>query len=158
MVAFVYFVMKPFVVRCFKAWLASRNMPRRRPSAPFPWWGWVGVVILATGWVLSWSRFAWFRPYQVLLSYAPLWLGFILIMNALCVRRSGHSPMTDHPWAYAATFPASALFWWFFEYLNRYVWNWYYVGVSDLSAVMYAVYATVCFMSVLPAVAMEVFL
>ena len=153
MVAFVYFVMKPFVVRCFKAWLASRNMPRRRPSAPFPWWGWVGVVILATGWVLSWSRFAWFRPYQVLLSYAPLWLGFILIMNALCVRRSGHSPMTDHPWAYAATFPARALFWWFFEYLNRYVWNWYYVGVSDLSAVMYAVYATVCFMSVLPAVA-----
>ena len=60
--------------------------------------------------------------------------------------------MTDHPWAYAATFPASSLFWWFFEYLNRYVWNWYYLGVSDIGAVEYIVYASVCFASVLPAV------
>lgn len=61
--------------------------------------------------------------------------------------------MTDHPLAYAATFPASSLFWWFFEYLNRYVWNWYYVGISDLSATEYTIYATICFASVLPAVA-----
>ena len=51
-----------------------------------------------------------------------------------------------------STFPASSLFWWFFEYLNRYVWNWYYLGVSDLGAVEYIVYASVCFASVLPGV------
>ena len=60
--------------------------------------------------------------------------------------------MTDHPWAYAALFPASSLFWWFFEYLNRYVWNWYYLGISNIGAAEYTVYATVCFASVLPGV------
>ena len=123
----------------------------------FPWWGWTGLAVLAGGWILSWNgHFGWFTPLpvraQVQISYAPIWAGFILVMNALCVKRSGHSPMTDHPWAYAATFPASSLFWWFFEYLNRYVWNWYYVGIAELSAVEYTVYATVCFASVLPAV------
>jgi hypothetical protein len=108
---------------------------------------------MAGAWTLSWSRFAWFRPYQVMCSYMPIWIGFILLMNALCIKRSGHSPMTDRPWAYLATFPASSLFWWFFEYLNRYVWNWYYVGVSELSALEYTIYATICFASVLPAVA-----
>ena len=123
----------------------------------FPWWGWLGAAVLAAGWIMSWNyRFGWFphpsTRVQVQISYAPLWAGFIVIMNALCVKRSGHSPMTDHPWAYAATFPASSLFWWFFEYLNRYVWNWYYLGVSDLGAAEYVFYATVCFASVLPGV------
>ena len=123
----------------------------------FPWWGWLGIVVLAAGWILSWNyRFGWFpalpERIQVQISYAPLWAGFILVMNALCVKRSGHSPMTDHPWAYAATFPASSLFWWFFEYLNRYVWNWYYLGIEHLGAAEYTLYATVCFASVLPGV------
>ena len=151
----------PFLKRMWR-FARSRGADFGVPfSAPargrFPWWGWLGVAVMSVGWILSWNyRFGWFPAFparvQVQLSYAPIWAGFILLVNALCVRRSGHSPMTDHPWAYAATFPASSLFWWFFEYLNRYVWNWYYVGISELGAVEYAVYATVCFASVLPAV------
>lgn len=161
MVLFTAASMFPFARRAWR-FLRSRGadfgVPFSSPSrGMFPWWGWLGVAVLAAGWVLSWNyRFGWFPAFtprvQVQVSYAPLWAGFILIMNALCVRRSGHSPMTDHPWAYAATFPASSLFWWFFEYLNRYVWNWYYLGVSDIGAVEYIVYASVCFASVLPAV------
>ena len=161
MVLFTAASMFPFARRAWR-FLRSRGADFGVPfSSPlrgrFPWWGWLGVVVLAAGWVLSWNyRFGWFPAFaprvQVQVSYAPQWAGFILIMNALCVRRSGHSPMTDHPWAYAATFPASSLFWWFFEYLNRYVWNWYYLGVSDIGAVEYIVYASVCFASVLPAV------
>ena len=60
--------------------------------------------------------------------------------------------MTRHPRAYALLFPVSALFGWFFEYLNRYVWNWFYQGVSHMSGLEYAFYATICFSSVLPAV------
>jgi len=123
----------------------------------FPWWGWLGAAVLAAGWALSWNyRFGWLphpsARVQVQLSYAPVWAGFILLVNALCVKRSGHSPMTDHPWAYAATFPASVLFWWFFEYLNRFVWNWYYLGIAEIGAVEYVLYASVCFASVLPGV------
>lgn len=29
----------------------------------------------------------------------------------------------------AALFPASAVMWWLFEYLNQFVRNWYYAGV-----------------------------
>lgn len=159
--AFTALCLFPFARRM---WLFARTRGRAFgiaavPSARgrFPWWGWLGVAVLAAGWILSWNyRFGWFpalpRRVQVQLSYAPIWAGFILLMNALCIKRSGRSPMTDHPWAYAATFPASSLFWWFFEYLNRYVWNWYYLGIGDLSAFEYTVYATVCFASVLPGV------
>ena len=118
----------------------------------FPWWGWLGVGIIAVFWTLSWSRIPALARIQPHLSYMPLWAGYILVVNALCVRRSGASPLTRHPRAYALLFPVSALFWWFFEYLNRYVWNWFYEGVSHMSGLEYALYATVCFSSVLPAV------
>jgi hypothetical protein len=159
LVTFTALCLLPFVRRLLKCAFGGGCGHAGRMILPgrFPWWGWMGLGVLACGWVLSWNgHFGWFPPLpvrvQVQISYAPIWAGFILVMNALCVRRSGHSPMTDHPWAYAATFPASSLFWWFFEYLNRYVWNWYYLGIAELSAVEYTVYATVCFASVLPAV------
>lgn len=151
---FTLLCLYPFLKRGMAAFYASlRNRSRGKGEAfAFPWWGWIGIGIMLGGWYLSWNRFEWFRPYQVMMSYMPVWLGFILLMNALCVKRSGRSPMTDYPWAYLATFPASSLFWWFFEYLNRYVWNWYYVGISELGAFEYSAYATICFASVLPAV------
>lgn len=118
----------------------------------FPWWGWLGVVVIAVFWTLSWCRIPCLHDIQPHISYMPVWVGYILVVNGLCVKRSGTSPMTRHPIPYLLTFPASSLFWWFFEYLNRYVWNWYYLGVSQMSAGEYAFYATICFASVLPAV------
>ena len=157
LMAFTALCLYPFVRRLLKCARGGGEPTDRARPHRFPWWGWLGLAVLAGGWALSWNgHFGWLPALpvrvQVQISYAPIWAGFILVMNALCVRRSGHSPMTDHPWAYAATFPASSLFWWFFEYLNRYVWNWYYLGIAELSAVEYTVYATVCFASVLPAV------
>ena len=151
---FTVLCLYPFVRRCIAASfsLLKDDSQKKKIIYSFPWWGYLGIIIMFSGWYLSWNRFEWFKPYQVMFSYMPIWLGFIILMNALCVKRSGHSPMTDHPWAYLATFPASSLFWWFFEYLNRYVWNWYYVGIADLSAFEYSLYATICFASVLPAV------
>jgi hypothetical protein len=48
-------------------------------------------------------------------------------------------------------FPLSSVFWWFFEYLNRYVQNWYYTEIF-LGASEYFLYATISFSTVLPAV------
>ena len=120
--------------------------------AKFPWWGWFGLAELAVAWVFCWAKFDFCRSIQPHISYMPLWIGYILVVNALCVKRGGTAPLVARPLPYLLTFPASALFWWFFEYLNRYVWNWYYRGVSQMSAGEYAFYATVCFSSVLPAV------
>ena len=117
----------------------------------FPWFGWAGAGLGAVAWVLAWSRFAWFAPGQAH-TFLPLWVAYILMINALTVRRSGKCLMISCPGPYVMLFPVSAAFWWFFEYLNRYVWNWYYQGVEGMHAGEYAFYATCSFATVLPAV------
>ncbi|MDR2849075.1 MAG: hypothetical protein LBW77_00790 [Verrucomicrobiota bacterium] len=129
----------------------GRSSVQRSFRFPFPWFGWAGAALCAGGWVLAWNRFAWFAGLQPH-TFLPLWAGYILVVNALCVRRSGRCLMTSHPGAYAALLPVSAAFWWFFEYLNRYVWNWYYRGVDGMGAAEYALFATFSFATVLPAV------
>ncbi len=162
-----YFCMSPLVRRAFfrrgdaaeeaEAAKAAKGEAPARPEPPprrakFPWWGWLGLAELAVAWTFAWAKFDFCRSVQPHISYMPLWIGYILVVNALCVKRGGRAPLVEHPVPYLLTFPASSLFWWFFEYLNRYVWNWYYLGVSQMSAAEYAFYATICFSSVLPAV------
>jgi len=48
-------------------------------------------------------------------------------------------------------FPMSAGFWWFFEYLNRFVQNWQYTGIH-FNSWEYFWHATLSFSTVLPAV------
>jgi hypothetical protein len=60
--------------------------------------------------------------------------------------------LSREPARFAALFPLSALFWWFFEYLNRFVANWRYTGISDFGALEYTFFATLAFSTVLPAV------
>ncbi|MGH7165896.1 MAG: hypothetical protein ACREIS_10285 [Nitrospiraceae bacterium] len=117
----------------------------------FPWWGWLGVILTTVAWVLAWSRFGLFEGLQRH-TFTPLWIGYILVINALTFRRSGRCMLKDRPGYLLALFPLSAAFWWFFEYLNRFVQNWYYVGISEFSPVEYVWYATPPFSTVLPAV------
>jgi hypothetical protein len=139
----------PFVRRLARrAPIASRDTPRR----PFPWWGWIGVFITAIAWVLAWTRFAWFAPWQRY-TFTPLWLGYVLTINALTFRRSGHCLLRDRPGCFAALFPASAAFWWYFEYIDHYVGNWHYIGVESFGPAAYFMHATISFSTVLPAVA-----
>ena len=133
---------------------ALRQSSAKRPSPVayrFPWWGWLSLAVMIVGWLLAWTRFEWFAAFQRY-PYVLHWGGFIVLVNALCVKRSGHSPLTDHTRHYLLLFPVSSLFWWFFEYLNRYVWNWFYVGVPGIGPVEYVLFATLCFASVLPGV------
>jgi len=117
----------------------------------FPWFGWAGLALGAAAWVLAWTRFPWFEALQPH-TFVPLWAAYILTVNGLTFRRKGRCLMVSEPWGYLALFPASAAFWWFFEYLNRYVWNWYYHGVGGMGAGEYAFFATCSFATVLPAV------
>lgn len=142
-------VLIPIFIRFFRA--SRRGDIQPYPLQKFPWWGMTGVLIASIAWILAWNRFAWFgvlQPY----TFFPLWLGYILIMNGLSFHRSGHCQLVDRPFYYLALFPLSAVFWWFFEYLNRFVQNWYYLGIESFSAVEYVIHATICFSTVLPAV------
>lgn len=117
---------------------------------PFPWWGWGGVFLGAMAWVLAWTRFSWFAALQPH-TFPMLWGPFILVVNGLAERRTGTCLMMARPVGFMLLFPVSAAFWWLFEYLNRFVQNWYYTGV-DYPPLTYFILATVSFAMVLPAV------
>ena len=140
----------PFVWRGVHV-VAAHWGQRALPSGKFPWWGWGGVAVMVGGWILAWNRFAVVAPVQRF-TYIPLWMGLIVALNGLGYKRSGHCPLAQDMGWYLTLFPVSAAFWWFFEYLNRYVWNWFYVNVLDVSAATYIVTATISFSTVLPGI------
>ncbi len=117
----------------------------------FPWWGW-----LALGWIAAWWWVAWTRHPALAFvqghTFTPLWLGYIVAANALTYARAGRCLLTHDTRYLLVLFPLSALFWWFFEYLNRFVQNWMYEGVSTWSPLAYFILATLSFSTVLPAV------
>ena len=39
-------------------------------------------------WLLAWKRFAWFKPLQNF-TFTPLWLSYVVFVNALTCRRTG---------------------------------------------------------------------
>lgn len=121
-----------------------------RKQWKFPWWGWIALAALTLSWFLAWTRFSWFESFQRL-TFIPLWFSYIILINALCVRRTGTCPMLDAPMFFIGLFPLSALFWWFFEYLNQFVQNWFYTGV-DYGPLAYSLHASISFSTVLPAV------
>jgi len=138
----------PFILLRFKATEASEQKPK--PLYRFPWWGWSGLGFGIIAWIFAWSRFSWFAQLQPH-TFTPLWVSFIVVINALTFKRTGRCTMLDRPGFFLILFPFSALFWWFFEYLNRFVQNWYYVGVR-FEPMEYFWYATLSFSTVLPAV------
>ncbi|MBT3294778.1 MAG: hypothetical protein HN919_02640 [Verrucomicrobia bacterium] len=131
--------------------LCARPVERERTPSRFPLWGWGGLILTGLAWGLAWSRMAWFAPFQVTI-FTPLWLGYIVVINGLMVRRTGRCLMTTRPGLFLGLFPMSALFWWFFEYLNRFAQNWYYPPILELGPLAYFLMATLPFATVLPAV------
>ena len=132
-------------------------LPRQPETHPvtarqkFPWWGWVSGLSVLSFWTLAWQRFGWFEPLQSF-TFTPLWISYVVFVNALTYRRTGNCLLTQKTRYLLSLFPASALFWWYFEYLNRFAQNWYYVGGELFNPLSYAVHATVSFSTVLPAV------
>ncbi len=126
-----------------------------RGAAPspgrFPWWGTAAAVALLAAWCLAWNRFPWFEGLQPH-TFPLLWVPFIIVVNGLCQRRTGSCPMRRAPGRFLLLFPVSALFWWFFEYLNRFVQNWTYSG-AEYPPAAYFLLASLSFATVLPAVA-----
>lgn len=116
-----------------------------------PCWGWGALASLLVCWTLAWTRLDWPGAIHSF-TFAPLWVSYVMLVNAFTYRRTGTCLLLHHPLYLLALFPASALFWWYFEYLNRFVQNWYYSGIDEFTALRYSIQATVAFSTVLPAV------
>ncbi|VGO21424.1 hypothetical protein [Pontiella sulfatireligans] len=142
-------VMLPFLIRICatnRSAICRNNNPKR-----FPWWGGLSIGLGLLFWSLAWMRQTWFEPFQ-LYSFTPQWLCYIVAINAMTRHRTGRSLLTHNTKFLLLLFPLSAAFWWFFEYLNRFVQNWWYTCGTEFAPAQYFIAATLSFSTVLPAV------
>ena len=147
---FVLLFIAPFVIQGFIRRPQREGADAKR-NFPFPWWGYIGIAAGIVSWCLAWTRFKWAALIQMH-TFTPLWISYIVFINALTFQRSGACLMIQNPLGFIALFPVSALFWWFFEYLNRFVQNWYYIDAGQYTPLTYFLLASVSFSTVLPAV------
>ena len=151
LVLLIALVVGPILFRVVQENLRRASSPAQHSRSPFPWWGWLGIGWTGTWWVVAWTRVPWLEAVQEH-TFTPLWLGYIVIVNACTFTRTGRCIMLHRPRYFLSLFLLSAAFWWLFEYLNRFVQNWYYVGVAELTSLEYFFRATIPFSTVLPAV------
>ena len=130
----------------------ARPETTARIGARFPWWGWLGLGLIASGWFLAW-RDGPLPPEWRRQAFTSLWLGYVLAINGITYRRAGWALLTHRTGWLVALFPASAAFWWLYEYLNQFARNWHYAGAHATNDWDYFLQATLPFCTVLPAVA-----
>ena len=128
--------------------MCSYHSYRSRSSHPFPVYGFVALALNVTAWACSWLRIEPFYRY----SFFPLWLGYILFIDALVVARHGKSLLTRARWRFVLLFVTSSIFWWAFEGLNVPVQNWHYILDQPYTPLAYFLIASLNFSTVLPAV------
>lgn len=107
-----------------------------------------GLVLIALFWSASWGHWSVLGEY----SFFPLWLGYILTVDALVAARRGDSLITARPRHFVALFFISAPIWWVFESGNNFTLNWHYLTARDYPVLQIILEASVDFSTVLPAV------
>jgi hypothetical protein len=148
MVLFVLVVIIPLLIYAWRYTTVSETAHKGRK---FPPWGKLAALLLILFWVLAWNRFSWFASFQ-LYTFTPLWLCYIVIVNAITFKRKGQCLLTTRPAYLLGILILSSLFWWYYEYLNGFIRNWYYVGLDELSTAEYVVHSTIAYAMVLPSV------
>lgn len=126
----------------------SRARKKQRSGRSWPARGWVGLVLVAVCWPLNWAlpgtRTAYF--------FFALWLGYILIIDALVQARTGSSIWTRSRKNFFLLFLLSAPVWWLFELINLRTGNWEYLGRDLFSPFTFNLLCTISFSVVVPAV------
>ncbi|HOX57808.1 MAG TPA: hypothetical protein PLC99_13050 [Verrucomicrobiota bacterium] len=110
--------------------------------------GWLGLVLLAVFWPLNWALPGMRTAYL----FFPLWLGYILVVDAIVLSRTGTSLWTRSRRGFVLYFLASVPVWWLFEAINRRTGNWEYLGTSAFTDLEYYLLCTISFSTVMPAV------
>jgi hypothetical protein len=108
----------------------------------------LGLGLVAFFWFASWTHLGALGEY----AFFPLWLGYILTVDALVAIRKGTSLLTRAPREFLALFALSAPVWWIFEFHNYFLLNWHYLGARDLSFWEMLLIGTLDFSTVMPAV------
>ena len=121
---------------------AARSLPR------FALQGWLGLFLVAVCWPLNWTLPGARTAYL----FFPLWLGYILIVDALVFSRNGSSLWTRSRRDFILLFVLSAPAWWLFEIINNRTGNWQYLGADGFTPLENRLLCTLSFSTVMPAV------
>ena len=131
--------------------LPERRSPLRgKPWARYmlPYRGLLGLLLIAIAWPLSWAQGDAALQY----TFFPLWLGFILAIDGLVLRRTGTSLIVRSPKIMAAMFVVAIPFWWTFEAINSITQNWVYIGSDKNTSLFDYLESSLAFSVVIPAV------
>src|SRR5262245_66453938 len=85
----------------------------------WPMQGWAGLALIATCWPLNWTV----KGITAYL-FGPLWLGYVLVVDALTAMRTGSSIWTRSRKEFVLLFVASAPVWWMFEVIKLRTQSW----------------------------------
>jgi hypothetical protein len=125
----------------------TREADEKGRLARFPAQGWVGLLLIAVCWPLNWTV----KGITAYL-FGPLWLGYVLVVDALTAIRTGTSIWTRSRKEFALLFVASSPVWWMFEVVNNRTHNWEYLGSGHFTRFEYYLLCTISFSTVMPAV------
>ncbi len=113
-----------------------------------PFRGWIGLFMIMIFWLLNWNL----EGLRTHILFFPLWLGYILTIDAVVFYRKGSSLLKRSLKNFTLLFLISAPAWWLFELFNWRTQNWFYDGKQFFTEFEYAILATISFSTVMPAV------
>jgi len=107
----------------------------------------VGLLLIAICWPLNWMVKG-----STAYLFFPLWLGYVLVVDALVAIRTSSSIWTRSRKDFVLLFVASSPVWWLFEVINHRTANWEYLGSDHFTTVEYYLLCTISFSTVMPAI------
>ena len=131
--------------------LPVRRIPlRKKPLQRYvlPYRGLLGLLMICIAWPLSWAQSGVGLQY----TFFPLWLGFILAIDGLVLRRTGTSLIVRSPKIMALMFIVAMPYWWAFEGINHLTQNWVYIGGEANTNLLDYLESSLAFSVVIPAV------
>ena len=131
--------------------LPVRRIPlRKKPLQRYvlPYRGLLGLLMICIAWPLSWAQSGAGLQY----TFFPLWLGFILAIDGLVLRRTGTSLIVRSPKIMALMFIVAMPYWWAFEGINHLTQNWVYIGGEANTNLLDYLESSLAFSVVIPAV------
>ena len=113
-----------------------------------PYRGLLGLILICLAWPFSWAESGTGLQY----TFFPLWLGFILAVDGLVLRRTGTSFIVRSPKIMAMMFILAVPYWWMFEAINQVIQNWVYIGSNPETSLFSLIQTSLAFSVVIPAV------
>ena len=123
-----------------------RGKPVKRYLLPYR--GLLGLILICVAWPFSWAESGTGLQY----TFFPLWLGFILAVDGLVLRRTGTSLIVRSPKIMAMMFILAVPYWWMFEAINQVIQNWGYIGSDPETSLFSLIQTSLAFSVVIPAV------